>query len=183
MSTPHRIDLQTGRITGRDVAVSRKTIGDLKGYFYDEAARSSLPQELECYRVEAWEPVAEGTMGAVCAATTWLHPGRVGDEYFLTRGHFHAHEDRPELETTLSGHGMLVLMERDGTTRTEEMTPGSLHHVPPGTAHRVANIGSEDLVFVSWWASETGHDYAPIAEKGFGVRVVLADGRPVVVPR
>jgi glucose-6-phosphate isomerase len=72
--------------------------------------------------------------------------------------------------------------ESDRRTWTEPMTPGSVHHVPPGTAHRVADIGDVPLVFVSYWPSETGHDYRAIVEHGFGARVRRVNGRPELVP-
>src|SRR5262245_24459063 len=74
----------TGHLTGPGVTHSARTIGGLKGYFSDEAARAVMDQEQVAYRVEAFEPVEEGREGAVCCATTFLEPGMVGDEYFLT---------------------------------------------------------------------------------------------------
>jgi glucose-6-phosphate isomerase len=174
-------DTTTGALIGAAARESRRTLAGLQGYFQDEEARAVMRQDLLVYRVVAWEPEPEGHPGAVCLATTFLEPGLVGKEYFLTRGHFHANQDRPELEMTLSGEGLLVLMDRSRRTRTEPMTPGSVHHVPPGTAHRVVNTGERPLVFVSYWASETGHDYRTIADEGFGARVFVRDGRAVVV--
>ena len=172
----------TGHITGDGVALTVRTIADLLGVFLDESARAELDQKQVAYEVEAYEPVAEGTMGGVGLATTYLYPGKVGDEYLMTRGHYHANEDRPELEVTISGRGALVLMDRDRVTRIEEMRPGSVHPVSPGMAHRVANTGTETLVFVSYWASETGHDYATIREKGFSARVREIGDSAVLVP-
>jgi glucose-6-phosphate isomerase len=171
----------TGELWGDGVKESRRTIAGLTGYFRDEAARAAMDQDQLAYRVQAYEPKPEGEQGAVCCATTFLEPGLVGDEYFLTRGHFHAHEDRAELEVTISGTGMLVLMTTDRRTWTERMRGGSVHHVPLGTAHRVANTGNEPLVFVSYWPSETGHDYRTIIERGFGARVRRVDGVPKLV--
>jgi glucose-6-phosphate isomerase len=172
----------TGVLEGAAVKESRRTLAGLAGYFRDETARAAMDQDRLAYRVQAFEPRPEGEHGAVCCATTFLEPGTVGDEYFLTRGHFHANEDCPELEVTVSGTGVLVLMTADRRTRTEAMRPGSVHHVPPGTAHRVANTGDEPLVFVSYWPSETGHDYRTIVEGGFGARMRRVDGRPALVP-
>lgn len=177
-----RIDLNTGTITGDGVSISTRTIGDLAGVFRDEAARAAMDQAVVVYRVESYEPAPEGSEGAVCCATTFLMPGLVGDECFLTRGHFHINQDRPELEMTVSGSGLLVMMDESGHTWTENMVSGSLHHTPPRTAHRVANTGQQPLVFVSYWPSETGHDYATIRDRGFGGRVRMVDGRPVLVP-
>jgi glucose-6-phosphate isomerase len=176
------LDSATGVLTGEGVTESVRRIKDLAGVFRDEAARALLDQDAVIYRVQAWEPQPEGTPGAVCLATTFLEPGKVGDEYFLTRGHFHANQDCPELEVVIAGQGALVLMDRDRNTRIEEMRPGSVHNVPPGTAHRVANTGAETLVFVSYWASETGHDYQTIRENGFSARVREINGRPALVP-
>ena len=176
------LDPQTRELGGPGVSQSRRTAAGLKGYFRDEAALAGLDQETVVYRVQAFEPQPEGTPGAVCCATTFLEPGLVGDEYYLTRGHFHVNEDRPEMEVTVAGEGYLVLMSEDRETRVEEMRRGSVHHVPPRTAHRVTNTGSAPLVFVSYWASETGHDYATIAAHGFSARVRAVDGQPRLVP-
>jgi glucose-6-phosphate isomerase len=174
-------DRATGALSGTGVKESRRTLAGLAGYYRDEIAWRAMDPDRLAYRVLAWEPVPEGEAGAVCLATTFLEPGLVGDEYFLTRGHFHAGEDRAELETTVAGEGCLILMDRARRTWSEPMAPGSVHHVPPGTAHRVVNTGDATLVFVSYWASETGHDYQTIADRGFGARVFCRNGRPVVV--
>ena len=175
------IDLTSGRIGGKDVTTSARTIADLAGVFMDEAARAAMDQSFIAYRVESYEPQPEGTEGAVCCATTFLSPGSVGDEYFMTRGHFHANQDRPEMELTISGEGALILMSRDRRTWIEPLRPGSIHHVPPATAHRVANTGDEPLVFVSFWPSETGHDYETIRNHGFGARLRRVGGKPALV--
>ena len=174
-------DAATGALSGDAVRESRRTIAGLVGYFSDEGRRREMAEDTLVYRVSAFEPVAEGLPGAVCCATTFLEAGLVGEEYFLTRGHFHANEDRPELEVTVSGSGLLVLMDRRRRTWTEPLRAGSVHHVPAGVAHRVVNTGSEPLIFVSYWASETGHDYRTIADEGFGVRVFKRHGAPEIV--
>jgi glucose-6-phosphate isomerase len=179
---PILFDPATGALTGPGVTESCRTVGALRGYFADEAARAAMDQNRVAYRVRAFEPRPEGEPGAVCCATTVLEPGVVGREYFLTRGHFHADQDRPELEVTIAGQGALVLMTADRRTWIEPMRPGSVHHVPTGTAHRVANTGDTPLVFVSYWPSETGHDYQSIITHGFGARVLSIDGVPTLVP-
>jgi glucose-6-phosphate isomerase len=176
------LDPFTGVLTGPGVIESRRTIGGLAGYFRDEAARAAMDQSVLAYRVLAYEPRPEGVPGAVCCATTFLEPGLVGDEYFLTRGHFHQHEDRPELEVTVAGEGVLILMTEDRVTWAEPMLPGSVHHVAPRTAHRVANIGTVPLVFVSYWPSETGHDYQTILDHGFAARMRKVGDTAVLIP-
>ena len=176
------IDFATGNLVGPEIIYGVRTLSDLKGYFQDEQARAAMDQSAVVYRTQAFEPVPAGKEGAICCATTFLEPGRVGDEFFLTRGHFHANPDRPELEVVISGTGALILMTEDRQTRYEEMRPGSVHPVPPRTAHRAANIGQTPLVFISYWPSETGHDYKTIAEQGFSARMRVVSGAPTLVP-
>ncbi len=176
------LDFETGHLTGVEVTWSARTLGGLTGYFRDEAARAALDQEKPAYRVCAYEPEPEGRPGAVCCATTYLEAGTVGDEYFMTRGHFHADQDCAELCVAISGEGALVLMDEDRRTWIETLRPGIVHPIPPRTAHRAANTGEAPLVFMSYWPSETGHDYATIAERGFGARLRCIDGVPTLVP-
>ncbi len=154
----------------------------MAGVYGDEAARAGMDPETVVYRVQSYMPRPEGEPGAVCLATTFLMPGMVGDEYFMTRGHFHAKPDGPELEVCLSGEGALILMDESRRTWIEPLHPGAVVPVGPRTAHRAANTGSEPLVFISYWGSEIGHDYATIIREGFGARMMCVDGEPRLIP-
>ena len=76
------------------------------------------------------------------------------------------------------GEGMLILMDRERNTWAERMMPGSLHYIPGGVAHRVANTGNSVLSFAACWPSDAGHNYEEIANKGFSARLVEVDGTP-----
>jgi glucose-6-phosphate isomerase len=181
--SPVRLDPATGVLTGEGVVESVRRVKDLAGVYAYEDTRASLDPEAVVYRVQAFEPVPEGQLGGVGCATTFLMAGSVGSEYFRTRGHFHANEDRPELEVCISGQGAMLLMDRDRRTWTVPLGPGAVVHVPPGVAHCAVNTGAETLVFVSYWASETGHDYQTIRDHGFSARLLAVDGRPTLVPQ
>jgi glucose-6-phosphate isomerase len=135
----------------------------------------------EIYRVRWWAPVNAGTEGGLFWGVTVLEPGKVGDEYFMTHGHFHADPTRAEFYATVSGAGMLIRMDSERKTWGESMTPGTLHYIRGEHAHRVANIGSEPLVFWACWGSDAGYDYGTIAKRGFGARLVERNGEPVFV--
>jgi mannose-6-phosphate isomerase-like protein (cupin superfamily) len=107
--------------------------------------------------------------------------GVVGEEYFMTRGHFHARRDRAEYYSTVSGNGMLVLMDEQRRASVQIMEPGTTHYIPGSIAHRVVNTGDCPLRFLACWPSDAGHDYATIDEQGFSLRVVRRDGRPELV--
>lgn len=178
---PTFVDWDSGEISGEGVEESAKTLGQLPGLFHDEAARAAMDQATEVYRVRFWRPVPDGTAGGLFWGATTLQPGRVGDEYFMTHGHFHATPDRAEYYATVQGTGALLLMRENRETISQEMRPGTVHYIPGCTAHRVVNTGTEPLVFLATWPSDAGHDYARIRDTGFGKRMVARDGAPCLV--
>ncbi|MGH9772117.1 MAG: glucose-6-phosphate isomerase family protein [Candidatus Acidiferrales bacterium] len=175
------VDFRNGRLTGQQVEESLRTLGDLDGIFLDELAYRSMNHASVVYRVQAFQPVGNGVEGGLFWGTTFLEPGRVGDEYFMTKGHFHAKPAKAEYYVTVCGSGALILMDEGRASRVEWMTPGSVHYIPGRTAHRVANIGEETLSFLACWPSDAGHDYATIATQGFSARMRCIDGRPRLV--
>ncbi len=172
----------TGELAGRDVREQRRTLADLVGVFADETARQAMDPDQLAYRVQLYMPVPDGTEGGLLFGNTTLEPGRVGDEYFMTKGHFHATSDRGEYYWCLAGIGALILMTRDRQCSAQTMTPGSLHYIPGHTAHRVANTGDQPLTFGACWPADAGHDYDTIARDGFSMRLRHVAGRPTLTP-
>ncbi len=170
-NTPITTNLITGTLLGPNVVEVRRTVGDLAGYWQDESAAQEMRDEL-LYVTQSWFPAPEGEEGAILWGNTVLMPGFVGEEYFMTRGHWHEKRSRGELCVTTSGEGLLVLMDEDRVTRFEKMTPGSTHYVPGHTAHRTVNIGDEPLEFLCAWPADCGHDYQGILQDGFSQRVL-----------
>lgn len=179
---PIRIDLRTGSM-GDDARIERasKTIGQMGRVFLDEQALSRMDAAKVVYAVEYWKPVAEGTEGGLYWGNSTVFPGTVGEEYFGTRGHFHARRDRAEYYATVSGTGMLVLMDEQRRASVQEMGPGTTHYIPGRVAHRVVNTGDVPLTFLACWPSDAGYDYTTIDEQGFSLRVMCRNGRPVLV--
>lgn len=176
-----RIDFRTSVLHGAAVQEKSHTVADLAGLFLDEGARRSLDQATVVYRVQSFLPVAEGTPGGLFWGSTFVEPGLVGDEYFMTKGHFHANRDRAEYYVTGSGEGMLILMDEDRQIFAEPMRAGSVHYIPGCVAHRVANTGLELLSFFACWPSDAGHDYGTIVSRGFPARLRRVDGKPTLV--
>jgi glucose-6-phosphate isomerase len=178
---PQHIIIHTGLMDGRHVTQTQKTIGDLRHFFHDEAARANANQQQVLYRVQAHLPVADGTPGGLFFGTTWIQPGTIGDEYFMTKGHFHKLADRGEYYWGLQGNGVLILMDEQRNFRGEYMYPGSLHYIPGHTAHRVANIGDTELSFGACWPSDAGHNYEEIERNGFSCRLIRKEGKAQLV--
>jgi glucose-6-phosphate isomerase len=173
------IDGRTGEVspsTDRYV----KTLNDLRGFFHDSAkldAAIASGGEGPVYEVMGYRKDESD----LAFGTTTMWPGTIGDEFYLTRGHFHERRDRGEVYYTQSGEGWLLLESRDGESRVVEMKPGVCAFIPPDWAHRSINTGSEKLVFTWFCATDAGHEYGEILERGMRKLVVQQDGKPALV--
>jgi glucose-6-phosphate isomerase len=163
------------------VRESVKTLGQLRGIFANAQAFEDMDPNTVVYRVQAWCPVPEGTEGGLFWGGTVVQPGMVGSEYFMTHGHFHLKRDRTEYYGTVEGTGALILMDETGRTWMEPMSAGSLHFIPPNTAHRVANVGTIAFRMMACWPSDAGHDYESVRKHGFTARLLNVDGEPKLV--
>jgi glucose-6-phosphate isomerase len=111
-----------------------------------------------------------------------VHPGRVGEEFFMTKGHFHAVVETAEIYHCLAGEGRMVMETPEGEWAVEELRPGRVLYVPPRWAHRSVNTSArDDLVTLFAYPGHAGHDYGTIERRGFRKLVVERGGAAVVV--
>jgi glucose-6-phosphate isomerase len=162
----------------------RRHLADLRGSFADAAAYEAALARGNplVYEVTSVEP-AHGD-GQLHYGLGILQPGRIGSEYFLTKGHYHAHRPAAEIYLGLKGEGALVLEdEASGATQYVPLRAQSVAYVPGHTAHRTVNTGAEPLVYVGVYPANAGHDYGAIARRNFSMIVIEQNGRPTLVPR
>ena len=175
------IRLSDGTIPDAPLVQTRR-LSDLAGCFADRNAENALLAEnpilYEVY--EATENPA--VVGHLRYSTTIIRPGKVGDEYFMTKGHYHALRDRCELYYGLMGEGVLLLQTPEGEINLQKFTPGALLYTPPYWGHRSINIGMENLVLLAVYPADAGYDYQTIVEQGFASLLVERDGQPTLVP-
>jgi glucose-6-phosphate isomerase len=167
-----------GTLSGRTGSYD-KFLGDLEGVYLDDAAYKaavvSLGADRLVYRVEEHRNV-DGP-GALIIGTSTLLPGRVGEEFAVTRGHLHSIPDRAELYHCLSGAGVMVLETVDGRSRTVAMTPGDVVHVPGHWIHRSVNVGPQPFVTLFCYSADAGQNYRIIEEAGGMANLVVSDGK------
>ncbi len=170
-------------LTGAKIDKVTRKIADLKSIFNDADSYNKTSPDKIVYEVESYLPIKEGTAGGLFFGITHIYPGKVGTEYFMTKGHFHKIADRAEFYWGIEGEGMLILMDKNRNTRAEKMYPGSLHYIHGCTAHRTANVGNTALSFGACWPSDAGHDYDIISQYGFSKILVQENGQPELVER
>ncbi|MFC7787520.1 glucose-6-phosphate isomerase family protein [Microbacterium sp. MAHUQ-60] len=166
-----------GGIEGRSRRYE-KFLGDMAGVYRDEDAWRASVAEHGADRLIYWvddHRYQEGP-GALIVGTSTLLPGRVGDEFAVTRGHLHAVPDRAELYHCLSGRGVMLLETVDGQSTAIELTAGRAVNVPGHWIHRSVNVGDEPFVTLFCYAADAGQDYGLIADAGGMKNLVVADG-------
>ena len=169
--------LEGGKETIRHLSQLADSFQDVKAY----QARLEEGDPV-VYRVSAVEP-AEGP-GDLHFGLGTLYPGKVGQEYFLTKGHYHSRREAAEVYIGLAGAGRMLLEdENSGESRLEELGQGQVVYVPGYTAHRTINVGTKPLVYFGIYPADAGHDYGAIAERNFLKVLVDEGGEPVLRDR
>lgn len=160
---------------------SDRHVSDLKMMFHDQdAVQQALAAGDPLVYQILYHPFAT-SKSDMALGVSRIFAGKIGDEYYMTKGHIHERDDQPEIYFCVKGEGYLLLQTADGEFRAERWTPGTISHIPPMWAHRVVNTGSDMLVFVASYHLSAGHDYRLIEAKGFRQMVVERDGKPTFV--
>ncbi|WP_343402231.1 glucose-6-phosphate isomerase, partial [Caldilinea sp.] len=168
------------RIEGVEPLVRR--LSSLRGQFLDQSAFDAILAQGDPMLYKVYAVDRPGVDGELSSGLTILHPGKVGDEYFMTKGHFHAVLETGEVYYCLGGRGMMVMETPEGDWHVAEMTPGAVVYVPPRWAHRSVNVSiAEDLVFFWVYPANAGHDYGAIERQGFRKLIVAQEGAPAIV--
>lgn len=172
-----RVDIESGQLKG---ASNRyvKTFRDLEGLYEDEAALAAVIAEkgdAVAYEVTDYKP--SNNAGDIIIGVTRMEPGKIGNEYYMTRGHIHARPNRPEMYYGESGLGVMLLESPDGQVRTIEIGPKTMCYVPPFWIHRSVNVGTEPLVMTFAYPADSGQDYDIIAKAGGMKARIVDDGK------
>lgn len=175
-------DPHTGAIPGGNETTRR--LSELCDYFADEEAYAAALAQGDpiLYTMTAVEPA--GGDGALHYAIARLAPGRIGAEYYMTKGHYHAWRAAAEVYIGLSGAGVMLLEdEASEESRLVPLTPNSIVYVPGHTAHRTINTGDVPLTYLGVYPATAGHDYGAIATRNFRRVVVAMHGQPTLLDR
>lgn len=150
-----------------------RRLSDLKGQFYDQTAYDRMLAEEDTLLYEVYEVLRPEVEGELLSGVSIVHPGKVGDEFFMTKGHFHTVLETAEIYYGLHGEGYMVMETPEGQTSIEPLSPGRVLYVPPRWAHRsICTSRQENLVTYFIYPANAGHNYGTIEEKGFRKLVI-----------
>ncbi|MGE5581414.1 MAG: glucose-6-phosphate isomerase [Bacillota bacterium] len=172
-------DLKSGLST--DKASTKRYLANMRGMFADEAALEAMIAKENTMVYEFYELGLPERPGDLLFGTSITYPGKVGDEYFMTKGHFHTILDTAEVYYCLNGNGYMLMENPEGDWDAREMTPGKAVYVPGRYAHRSINIGSTPLVTFFVFRADAGHDYGTIESKGYRKLIVEKNGKAVII--
>ena len=175
-----QIDLPSGVPTYYEHHLERN-LSAMKGQFHDGKAYRQLVADGDPILYQVYEVSRPQVAGEMINGVSILHPGKVGDEYAMTKGHFHTVLETAEIYYCLQGQGVMVMETPEGEWAIEELSPGKILYVSPRWAHRSVNTGSEDLITYFAYPGHAGHDYGTIETQGFRKLVIERDGKPTYI--
>lgn len=158
-----------------------RRLSAMKGQYLDQATYTAMLAAGDQLLYEVYELQRPHIEGEILHGISIVHPGKVGDEYFMTKGHFHTVLDTAEIYMCLNGQGFMVMETPEGECAVEPLEKGRVLYVPPRWAHRSVNTGSEDLITFFAYPGNAGHDYGTIEQNGFRKLVVERGGKPEVI--
>lgn len=159
-----------------------RTLSSMKGQYADQAAYDAMLAEQDTVLYEVYEVRRPEVPGELLHGLSVVHPGKVGDEYFMTKGHFHTVLETAEVYYCLRGRGVMVMETPEGDWAIEELRPGRVLYVPPRWAHRSVNTSlDEPLLTFFVYPGNSGHDYGTIEQQGFRKLVLCREGQTVYI--
>jgi glucose-6-phosphate isomerase len=159
----------------------KRSLSAMKGQFWDREAYNRLLAIEDIVLYEVYEIKRPEMAGELLHGISIVHPGKVGEEYFMTKGHFHTVLETAEVYYCQKGQGVMVMETPEGDWAVEPLNPGRVLYVLPRWAHRSVNTSSEeDLVTFFVYPGNAGHDYGTIEEQGFQKMVIDRNGRPTI---
>lgn len=176
------IDFNPNTGLSETVETGKRRLSQMRGMFADEAALEAKIAENDDIIYEFHGLPVPETDGDLAFGCSILNPGKVGDEYYFTKGHFHTILETGEVYYCLKGHGYMLLENPEGDWSAQELRAGQAVYVPKRYAHRSINVSpDEQLVTFFVFRADAGHDYGTIETKGYRKLLVEKDGKPTVI--
>ena len=87
----------------------QRRLSNMQGQYLDQEAYDSKLEKEDVLLYEVYEIKRPEEAGEILHGISIVHPGKIGEEYFMTKGHFHTVLDTAEIYYTLQGSGYMVM--------------------------------------------------------------------------
>ncbi len=150
-----------------------RKLSSMKGQYQDNQAYDEQLLQSDLLLYEVYEINRPQIAGELLSGISIVHSGKIGNEFYMTKGHFHEILETAEIYYCLKGAGFMVMEDPEGNTKVESLSPGKILYVPPRWAHRSVCIGKqEELITFFVYPGNAGHDYGTIEVQGFRKLVI-----------
>lgn len=159
----------------------QRRLSDMKGMYSDSMSEQLLIKKENPLVYEYYDLGAPEHAGDLAFGTSIVYPGKVGNEFFMTKGHYHTILDTAEVYYCLQGRGYMLMENPEGDWDAKELTPGTAVYVPKRFAHRSINTGNGPLITFFTFRADAGHDYGTIETKGYRKLLIEKDGKVEII--
>ncbi len=122
------VDFKSGSLTPNDRTNVRK-LSDMKGMFLDRESRDRILKGEDPVIYSFSEKIQSEEPEHLQIALTSIYPGKIGEEYYMTKGHYHKLAHTAEAYLGLQGKGCLLMQTPEGEfasmTSSRERLPTS----------------------------------------------------------
>jgi glucose-6-phosphate isomerase len=173
------IDFKSGDLKPNDRTNIRK-LSNMKGMFGDRESEGRILEKEDPVIYAFSEKILPEEPGHLQIAMTSINPGKVGEEYYMTKGHYHKLAHTSEVYLGLEGKGCLLMQTAEGNFSSLDIRPGVLAYIPPYWGHRMVNTGETPFIFFAVYPGDAGHNYGDIEKTGFVKILVARDGKTIL---
>ena len=92
----------------------QRRLSALRGQFLDQTAYQAMLERDDPVLYEVYEIQRPHEAGELLTGVSIVHPGKMGQEFFMTKGHFHAVLETAEAYLCLKGEGFMVMEDSGG---------------------------------------------------------------------
>ncbi len=175
-----KFNLETG--ISPEIESKKRMLSDMEGMYFDNNKLKEIVKRRDLIVYEFYDLGIKADPSELAYGTTIVYPGKVGAEYFMTKGHFHEKIETAEIYYCLRGYGYLLMENPEGDVEVREMKPGISVYVPPRFAHRSINISPDQpLILFFSFRADAGHDYKTIEKKGFRKLMIEQNDKPTLI--
>lgn len=175
---------------GKRVEPDVRRLNDMREVLYDAAWAKSAPDTVLYYMYRDLA-LSRNDRSIILDHSlrfdiTVIPPGKLGNEFIKTAGHYHPLADRsrmtyPEVYEVISGTAHYLLQKLENGKVTDvvmiEATAGDKVIIPPDYGHVTINPSNKELKMSNWVSRKFTSIYEPYKNCGGGSYFELVDGR------